>query len=51
MGATFIEQFRLNRHVCENFDPRKSATECTGSRFYHWGALAGLIGIIDAGLY
>ena len=42
MQATFITQFRLNRHVCENFSPKEGATECTGSRFYHWGALAGL---------
>jgi len=47
----FLEQWRLNRHVCENFDPRKGATECTGSHFYHWGALSALLSFEDAGVY
>jgi len=29
-GAMFLEQWRLNRHVCENFSPKRGATECTG---------------------
>ena len=35
------------------YDPRLvyNATECTGMRFYHWGALAGFIGLLDAGFY
>ena len=32
MQATFLEQWRLNRHVCENFSPKKGATECTGDK-------------------
>ena len=51
MKAMFLEQWRLNRHVCENFDPRKGATECTGSYFYHWGALSALLSFEDAGVY
>ena len=48
MGALFLRQWRLNHHVCENFSPKKDATECTGMHFYHWGALASFIGLIDA---
>jgi hypothetical protein len=48
-GATAVEQWRRNRHVCENFSPRRGATECTGSFFYHWGALATLLPLLEAG--
>ena len=51
MGALFLTQWRAHRHVCENFSPWRNATECTGMRFYHWGALAGFIGLLDAGFY
>ena len=51
MGATFLEQWRLNRHVCENFSPKKGATECTGSLFYNWGALAGILALEERGVY
>ena len=47
----FLEQWRLNRHVCENFSPKRNATECTGSLFYHWGALSGMLALEEAGLY
>ena len=30
MASTFVEQWRLKRHVCENFDPRQGAVNCTG---------------------
>jgi hypothetical protein len=77
--ATFLEQWRLNRHVCENFSPKKGATECTGDKvrgsrdadlcvlgaahsappppasllpqFYSWGALGGLLSILERGVY
>ncbi len=48
-GATAAEQWRLHRHVCENFSPNRNATECTGSFFYHWGALAALLPLLEAG--
>jgi putative isomerase len=51
MAATFVEQWRLTRHVCENFDPRQGAVNCTGDKFYHWGALAGLLMLWERGLY
>lgn len=51
MAALFLSQWRRNRHVCENFSPWRNATECTGMHFYHWGALAGFISLIDAGFY
>ena len=51
MSALFLTQWRLNRHVCENFSPRRDATECTGMHFYHWGGLAGFIGLLNAGFY
>ena len=60
MEALFLRQWRLNRHVCENFSPRKfgtvgrtgdNSTECTGMHFYHWGALTGFIGLLEAGFY
>jgi len=51
MGALFLSQWRAHRHVCENFSPWRNATECTGMHFYHWGALAGFIGLLDAGFY
>ncbi|GAB5360158.1 hypothetical protein AAMO2058_000603600 [Amorphochlora amoebiformis] len=43
MGGMGKTQWRLNRHVCENFSPWKNATDCTGSEFYHWGALTVLL--------
>ena len=51
MKAAFLEQWRLHRHVCENYDPRKGATECTGSLFYSWGALTALLSFEAAGVY
>jgi len=51
MGSLFLSQWRRHGHVCENFSPWKNATECTGMHFYHWGALAGFIGLLEAGYY
>jgi hypothetical protein len=51
MQGMFLAQWRLNRHVCESFSPKRNATECSASKMYTWGALAGLIAIQDAGLY
>ena len=49
MTALLLSQWRRNRHICENFSPKKAATECTGMHFYHWGGLTGLIGLLEAG--
>eukprot|EP00536_Pseudo-nitzschia_multiseries_P006755 jgi/Psemu1/324467/estExt_fgenesh1_pg.C_1470007 len=51
MRALLMSQWRVNRHICENYSPYRSASDCTGSFFYHWGALNGLIGIVEAGYY
>ena len=51
MSALFLNQWRAHHHVCENFSPWRNATECTGMHFYHWGGLAGFIGLLDAGFY
>ena len=51
MGELFLSQWRAHRHVCENYSPWRNATECTGMHFYHWGGLAGFIGLLDAGFY
>ena len=31
--------------------PKRDAAECTGMHFYHWGALTGFIGLVEAGFY
>ena len=49
MGALLLSQWRRHRHICENFSPKRNATECTGMHFYHWGGLTGLIGLLEAG--
>ena len=51
MEALMLSQWEKNRHICENYSPFRNATECTGTRFYHWGALNGLIGLIEAGYF
>ena len=50
-SAMFLEQWRLNRNVCENFSPKQGAEECTGTHFYSWGALTGLLAIQERGMY
>ena len=53
----FVNMWRLHRHVCENYLPHRNGTEvdgkvwpneCTGTTFYHWGALAGVIALTEA---
>lgn len=51
MEALMMSQWEENRHICENYSPFKNATECSGTLFYHWGALNGIIGMIDDGYY
>ena len=50
LTALMLSQWRRHRHICENFNPHKNATECSGTRFYHWGALAGVITMLESGL-
>jgi len=57
MSEMFMNQWRLHGHVCENYLPHKNGTEvdgkvwpdeCTGTTFYHWGALSGLIELTES---
>ena len=51
MKALLLSQWNEHRHICENFGPHKNTTDCTGTTFYHWGALTGLISIMEEGLW
>jgi len=51
LTALMLSQWRSNRHICENFSPHKNASDCSGTKFYHWGALTGLITLIEEGFY
>lgn len=54
MTAMMLNQWHMNRHICENFCPHRTlqcGSDCTGDHFYHWGALTGLISLMDAGHY
>jgi hypothetical protein len=57
MSEMFVAMWRLHGHVCENYLPHKNGTEvsgkvwpseCTGTTFYHWGALSGLIQLAES---
>ena len=49
--AMMLNQWRLHRHICENYNPHKDGTDCTGDKFYHWGGLTGLTTLIETGHY
>ena len=49
MTALMLDEWRRNRHICENFNPHRNATECSGTKFYHWGALNGMITMVEEG--
>ena len=49
MTAMMMSQWEAHGHVCENFSPWRNATECTGTWFYHWGGLAGLMSLLEEG--
>jgi len=46
---------RVLRSICENYSPHKTADDhhgdCSGTKFYHWGALTGMITLIEEGYY
>eukprot|EP00927_Polykrikos_kofoidii_P024616 TRINITY_DN22354_c0_g1_i1.p1 TRINITY_DN22354_c0_g1~~TRINITY_DN22354_c0_g1_i1.p1 ORF type:complete len:896 (-),score=88.86 TRINITY_DN22354_c0_g1_i1:93-2780(-) len=58
-AAMMISMWRRNRHICENYSPYapdsiippglpgKKNSECTGWAFHHWGALNGLIRLLQ----
>jgi hypothetical protein len=63
--AMELSTWRNSGHICENYCPAKHATgttswqpnatdaeaRCCGGNFYHWGALTGFVGLLEAGLY
>ena len=51
MNALMLSQWRRSGSICENFSPHKDGAKCTGMPFYHWGALTGFIGLLEAGWY
>lgn len=50
-----LSQWREHRHICENYNPHRTADtssgDCSGTKFYHWGALTGLIGLLEDGYW
>jgi hypothetical protein len=55
MTALMLSQWQGHRHICENFSPHKTADDhggdCSGTKFYHWGALTGMITLVEEGYY
>ena len=37
MTELMLSQWLRNGHICENFFPSKNATDCSGTKMYHWG--------------
>ena len=46
-----MEQYDRHAHICENFSPNRDTADCTGDTFYSWGALAGMVSLVEAGYY
>ena len=52
MEALMMSQCNAHRHICENYHPSNvKGVDCTGTPFYHWGALGGLIGMMEDGYW
>ena len=55
LNALMLSQWRQHRHICENYNPHKTADtshgDCSGTTFYHWGALTGLTYLVEEGLW
>lgn len=55
MTALMLSQWRLHRHICENYSPHRTADDhngdCSGTKFYHWGALNAMITMVEEGYY
>jgi glycogen debranching enzyme len=49
----FLKEWRSDKHVHENYNSitGEGCDARSSNRFYHWGALLGLIGLIEAGYY
>eukprot|EP01084_Bolivina_argentea_P028862 53608_1 len=46
MNQMMLNIWNNKRHICENYSPGKSHTDCTGDHFYHWGGLTGFLSLI-----
>ena len=50
--ALMLSVWRRHAHICENYSPARTTArdgdDCTGMNFYHWGALTGFIGLLEA---
>lgn len=51
LATLMLTQWRMHAHICENYGPHRNTSECTGTQFYHWGALNGLVLLIDSGFW
>lgn len=52
METLLMSQWNSHRHICENYHPSLNGSDdCSGTPFYHWGALLGLIGMMEDGLW
>eukprot|EP01060_Flectonema_neradi_P036803 TRINITY_DN719_c0_g1_i2.p1 TRINITY_DN719_c0_g1~~TRINITY_DN719_c0_g1_i2.p1 ORF type:complete len:789 (+),score=161.32 TRINITY_DN719_c0_g1_i2:881-3247(+) len=47
LTSLMMSQWNRNRHICENYGPHQNTTDCTGTQFYHWGALTGMITLME----
>merc|ERR1712039_1114758 len=56
--SMMMSMWQRKRHICENYSPysplsslppgdNQKNTECTGWQFYHWGALNGLLSVLE----
>ena len=51
MAELLLSQWYKNGHICENFYPSRNASDCSGTKMYHWGALNGLISLMEEDMY
>lgn len=49
--AMMVDQYDRNAHICENYSPHASVSDCTGDKFYSWGALAGMVSLVEHGYW
>eukprot|EP01052_Picozoa_sp_SAG31_P000967 SAG31_NODE_30_length_32545_cov_9.378999_30_plen_802_part_00 len=49
LSAMAANVWLRHRHICERFSPHRNVSDCTGGKFYHWGALPFLVDLIEHG--
>jgi putative isomerase len=49
--AMMMEQWDAHAHICENFSPTRGTPDCSGDSFYSWGALAGMVSLLEGGYW